>query len=146
MTTYDQRPECPEGDGITSDEVTRMKKLRELADDENAKALTPTEVDDLHELEARWARYLVYRGKVDRYFADQKKERETPPNPADPKNLVGMALRAYHEGKGKSLKAIKSKPRTGLANAEPHSTAGRGHGRGIERMAGALRRGEGLTR
>ncbi len=145
-TRNDAPPACPADAEYTTELQARHRALLDQREDDDAKALTPAEVDELQDLGDLFARFRQWRGQVDRFYANEKRDRERPPSAADKDGGIGRALRAYAEGKGKLLKAFKGERRDGLANAQPHSTAGRGHGRGIARMAEGLRKGIGLTR
>jgi len=141
----DKPPACPAGAEYTVELQARHRQLEELSADDSAQSLGPAEVDELMELRGIFGRFCEWRGRVDRFFADQRRDAERPAQPADPDNSIGAAMRAYREGKaGKSHEVEKGQRNRPGAGYRP--SAYREPGTGVERVSTAVRRNAGFVR
>lgn len=94
-----EKPVCPAADEYFEKDVHRKRQLEGHAAGENGEALTLGEVDELLELRGRAARYFAYRGKVDNFLADQRKDAARPVSAADPENKIATAMRERRNGR-----------------------------------------------
>lgn len=141
----DSPPACPADAEYTVELQARHRQLEAQvagAADEAVESMTPAEFDELGELRDLFARFRQWRGKVDRFYTDEKKDRERPPLAADKDGGIARALRVYVEGK----RARHETRREMRDRAVFRPSGDRAPGTGIDRMAEGLRKGHGLTR
>lgn len=137
------KPGSPAADAFYEKDVHRKQQLEGHAAGKSGEALTPAEVDELLELRGRWTRYCAYRGRVDSFLADQRKDADRRPSAADPTHGVATAMRERRQGYRHAAADREANTTEATSAAHGHSdplpSAGRrAPGTGVDRLAKAV--------